>query len=262
PRGRRESRKNRAMNAAAHTTAEAETRPQPGRPVRAPELLSLKQALPFAAGAVAALDVAYAFPSLSFLVVVYLYCLFKLSALPTSRTAFYFGVAVGYLVYAPHLTFFWTIFGWPAVVLWGVLAFWLGLFVVLARLCRRRFGALAVLLVPFVWTGLEYFRSELYFLRFSWLNVGYAFCASPQIFCGTRLGLYGVGLALMFLTAPLSLLSRTGQSVALGFYLIVLGSVLNLPAKPEPARQSSSVQVVGLQMEFPFEAELVQALDR
>ena len=120
---------------------------------------------------------------LGFLVGLYLYCLFQLTALPTPRNAFYFGLAIGYAVYAPHLAFFWSIFDWPAIALWSVLAFWLGLFIALGRLCRLKFGRLAVVLVPFVWTGLEYFRSELYYLRFSWLNVGYAFadCWRSQV---------------------------------------------------------------------------------
>ena len=54
------------------------------------------------------------------------------------------------------------------------------LFVALARLCLGRFGPKwGWLLIPFVWTGLEYFRSELYYLRFSWLNAGYAFAGAP-----------------------------------------------------------------------------------
>src|SRR2546430_17257128 len=118
--------------------------------------LSWKRALLLAVGSVAAFHLAYGFPSLSFLIVVFLYCLFQLAALPTPRKAFYFGLVIGYAVYAPHLTFFWTIFGWPAVALWTVLAFWLGLFFPLARGCRRKFGRLAVVVVPFVCNGLEY----------------------------------------------------------------------------------------------------------
>src|SRR5438094_5615386 len=142
---------------------------------------SWKRVLLLAVGSVAAFHLAYGFPPLSFLVVVFLYCLFQLAALPTPRKAFYFGLAIGYAVYAPHLTFFWTIFGWPAVALWTVLAFWLGLFVALARVCRRKFGRLVVVLVRCVWTGLEYFRGELYFLRFSWLSAAHAFSYAPQI---------------------------------------------------------------------------------
>src|ERR1041385_2444587 len=170
--------------------------------------LSWKQALALGAGAVAAFHLAYTVPRLGFLVGLYLYGLFQLTALPTPRQAFYAGLVIGYAVYAPHLGFFWTIFGWPAVALWTVLAVWPGVFVALAHLCRWKFGRLAVVLIPCVWTGLEYFRSELYYLRFSWLNAGYAFAGSPQIFTATHLGMYGVGLLLMALIASLSLLPK------------------------------------------------------
>src|SRR3989442_15257688 len=176
-------------------------RPGEGNLVVPVQTLSWRRALFLAVGAVAAFHLAYTFPPLGFLIVVFLFFLFQLAALPTPRQAFYFGLTVGYVVYAPHLAFFWRIFGWPAIALWTVLAFWLGLFVALTRLCRLKFGRLAVVLVPFVWTGLEYFRSELYYLRFSWLNVGYAFAGSPQIFSATHLGMYGVGLVWMAIVA-------------------------------------------------------------
>jgi len=233
-----------------------------GRPVTEIPALSWKEALLLAAGAVAAFHLAYAFPPLCFLIAIYLYCLFRLAALPTPRKAFYFGLSIGQAVYAPHLTFFWTIFGWPAVVLWTVLAFWLALFVALARLCRRRFGRLAVVLVPFLWTGLEYFRGELYYLRFSWLGVGYALSNSPLVFRATHLGMYGVALALMLLVALPSLLSKTRGALLLGALLVVLGCLVNLPATARTAPRSKGVQVVGLQKEFPFEAELIGELDR
>src|ERR1043166_1827415 len=178
------------MNAHLNAWPVAEARPRENPAVGGGPALTWKKSLALAAAAVGGFHLAYAFPPLAFLMVVFLYCLFLLGSRPTGRRAFYFGLAIGYAVYAPHLAFFWTIFGWAAAALWTVLAFWLGLFVALARLCRRRFGRLAVLLVPFLWTGLEYFRSELYYLRFSWLNVGFAFANSPQIFCATHLGVY------------------------------------------------------------------------
>ena len=39
----------------------------------------------------------------------------------------------------------------------------------------------AALLIPMLWTGLEYFRSGLYYLRFSWFNAGYAFSGQFQL---------------------------------------------------------------------------------
>jgi len=224
--------------------------------------MSWKRALLLAGGAVAAFHLAYAFPPLSVLMVGYLYGLVRLSGLPTGRRAFYFGLAIGHAVYAPHLTFFWTIFGWPAIALWTVLAFWLGLFVALARLCRSRFGQLSVLLLPFLWTGLEYFRSELYYLRFSWLSVGYAFSESPQLFAVTRLGIYGIGLALMALAVSLSLLSKGRAVVPLTVYLAGLGCFLNLSTPSAISRKLPVLRVAGVQLEFPAPFEVTAALDK
>jgi hypothetical protein len=126
-----------------------------------------------AAGAIVSFNLAYAFTSCEFLIAVFPFCLFPLARLRTRRLAYYFGLGIGLAVYAPHLLFFWTIFGGGAIALWYILPFWLGLFVMLGRACLFRFGPAAwACLAPFLWTGLEFFRSELYYLRFSWLNAG------------------------------------------------------------------------------------------
>ena len=131
----------------------------------------------------AAIHLAYTVPACSFLIVIYLWCLFELSSVNSGRKAFYSGLSVGFLSAVLQLGFFWNIFGAAAIALWLVLAFWIGLFVALARLCRLRFGRFAAaLLIPFLWTGLEYFRSELYYLRFSWLNAGYVFANALPAF--------------------------------------------------------------------------------
>ena len=250
------------MNARAHPTLAPEPQARESRPLDETHPLTWQRALLVAAGAVAAFHLAWAFAPPSALILVYLYCLCLLAALPTPRKAFCFGLAVGYAVYAPHLAFFWTIFGWPSVALWTVLAFWLGLFVALARLCRRKFGRLSSVLVPFVWTGLEYFRSELYYLRFSWLSVGFTFSASPQVFSATHLGVYGVALVLMALAAWLSLLTGMRAAVLTGVSLVALSCLIDLPAGTSTPPGSTQVQVAGLQMEYPAELEVPLALDQ
>ena len=122
----------------------------------------------------------------------YALCLTQLTHQKTVRRAFYFGLATGLLCIAPQLICFWEIFSTAAIVLWLVLAFWIGLFAAIVCACIRRWGrARAMWLVPFIWTGLEYFRSELYYLKFSWLNIGYALLpqmsGSGQYF----IGMYG-----------------------------------------------------------------------
>src|SRR4051812_47208318 len=106
--------------------------------------------------AAACFHLAYWSAGLAPLVLIYLFCLIQLAQVPTGRQAFYFGAVVGLLTIAPQLVCFWTIFGVPAIALWCVLAFWLGLFVALARLALLRFGPVrGAFMLPVLWTGLE-----------------------------------------------------------------------------------------------------------
>src|SRR6266542_4885466 len=109
------------MNVLADAPSAMKPRPREDNPVVPVQPLSWRQALAWSAGALAAFHLAYTFPQLACLVGLYLYCLFQLTALPTPRKAFYFGLVIGYAVYAPHLAFFWSIFDWPAIALWSVL---------------------------------------------------------------------------------------------------------------------------------------------
>jgi hypothetical protein len=168
-------------------------------------------AVAFALGAVACFHAAYT-PAhsglLAFAVVGYVICLVQLARLRTTRQSFYTGLAVGFACFAPQLESFWRIFGAFAIALWLVLAFWIALFLALAQLALARFGfKRGALLLPFLWTGLEYFRSELYYLKFSWLNVGYAFTeTSFALF--RSLGMYGVGFILATCATLLALWPR------------------------------------------------------
>ena len=142
------------------------------------ETLGWKKSLLWLALAVACFHAAYTsikYPAAGLLIFGYAFALVRLTDQPSVRRAFYFGLATGFLCYAPQLYFFWNIFGPGAIVLWLVLAFWIGLFSAIVCGSIRRWGkAKAAWLIPIVWTGIEYFRSELYYLKFSWLNVGYA----------------------------------------------------------------------------------------
>src|SRR5580765_6626820 len=109
------------MNVQADTPSAMKPHSREDNPVVPVQPLSWRMALAWSAGAVTAFHLAYTFPPLGFLAGLYLYCLFQLTALPTPRKAFYSGLVIGYAVYAPHLAFFWKIFGWPAMALWTVL---------------------------------------------------------------------------------------------------------------------------------------------
>jgi apolipoprotein N-acyltransferase len=147
------------------------------------EELSWKQTILYSLGAIVSFHLAYSFAQCSFLIAVYLFCLFRLTNLNSPRKAFYIGLAIGIAIYAPQLAFFWNLFQGAAIALWLVLAFWIGLFLLLSQQAQKKLNPKNfVFLVPFLWLGLEYFRSELYYLRFTWMNAGYVFSDSPDIF--------------------------------------------------------------------------------
>ena len=204
-------------------------------------------------------------------------CLFLLRRTACGRWAFYTGLAVGLGIYGPQLHFFWGLFGPAAAALWLVLAFWLALFLLLLHGVDRYWGAgWAVVLAPVLWLGVEFFRSELYYLRFSWLTAGSL--VPPGVWPGAfaELGVYGIGALLMlggagigvgiercrgrFTTSP-----RSRLCALLG--LVVLGFVIWLPARLAPNTDATSasgptVSLAGVQLEFPKEAEVLTHLDQ
>jgi apolipoprotein N-acyltransferase len=281
--------------------------------------------------AAAAFHTAYASAGASPLIVLYLFALLQLAQTDRWRRAFYSGLAVGFLIAVVRLEFFWRLFSGGAVTLWLVYAFWIGLFVALARLCLSRVDVVGAwgkepqrreerrdksegeggqgdhlsvtgsqvteidpplrasrlcgritlpataasrpgrlgsgwgwLLVPFVWTGLEYFRSELYYLRFSWLNVGYAFAGAPWQGALKLAGTYGVGFLLMGVAAAASYLWQKSRVRGLALLCLTVGGLCfgRLPGDKAPSAQPvAAVHVAGVQMEFPTEPEVLLRLN-
>jgi hypothetical protein len=117
--------------------------------------LSAWSTLWFAVTAILSFHLAYTVRHCQIWIVVFLYCLFHLANLGTSRRTFYVGLGIGMAIYAPQLTFFWTIFQGGAIALWVILSCWLALFLLMGRACLLRFGPKGwACAAPFVWTGL------------------------------------------------------------------------------------------------------------
>jgi apolipoprotein N-acyltransferase len=224
--------------------------------------LPIASALGYMAGAVSAFHLAYFLRPLSPFILVYLFCLVQLARVQRKRLAFYGGLAVGFLCAAPQLNCFWVLFGPSAIALWFVLAFWIGLFVLLIHLCAKLFGTKwAVVLTPFVWTGLEYFRSELYYLRFSWLNIGYAFSPNLPLPALGLIGMYGVAFLSVAAVSFFSILRALPRTV---FVFVAMAAFVLIPGREVEWRHDSTGQnllVAGMQMEFPSDAEAVRGLD-
>jgi len=231
------------------------------------KVLPGKNALGWAAMTIAAFHLAYAGPRFNWLIVLYLFGLAQIARVRSGRMAFYLGLGVGFGIAAPQLLCFWTIFKAPALVLWLIIAFWTALFVFLANAAMNAFGAVkGGLLMPVLWTGLEYFRSELYYLKFSWLNVGYALADSPALPIDHWVGMYGAGFLGMAVVVWISMLAfRRAALLTLRLGLVVVLALFFhaylFLGQPE-ATSGKSLRVAGVQLEFPAAFEAVNALDR
>ncbi len=189
------------------------------------------------------------------------YALIELSRLPARRSVWYAVLACGFLFYGPQLGFFWKIFGAGALALWYVLAFWLALFAVLLRLVHHRLGERWMLiLAPVLWTGLEYFRGELYYLRFTWMTFGMAH-GDPAVARG--LGVYFLGFLAMAMASGVQAFRKAGYAAVISLLaaLVIMAGFLSpkttLPGKPEPG----GLMVAGVQLEFA-EHKILSSLDQ
>lgn len=226
--------------------------------------------------AAAAFHTAYGLHKAGWLIVVYLFALLQLAQAGAWRRTYYVGLSVGFLIAVVWLAFFWRIFSAGSIGLWYVYAFWIGLFVALAGACVRPKGddpaalpARALpwagwLLIPFLWTGLEYFRSELYYLRFSWLSPGYVFADGPWRLPLQGAGNYGLGFLLMSVACAACFLWR--KSKARSFAALALGTafiwVLGLAGgNGQASAPAATIRVGGVQMECPSENEVLLGLD-
>jgi len=258
-----------------YTTLVTEIAIQPTRPPRAgssvaekskiaqfpSEPLALKPAFLWSAVAVATFHLTYTTPYFALLTIVYVFALLQLMRARTGRQSFYLSLGAGMLIAAPQLSCFWTLFGPSAIALWLILAFWTALFVTLGRFCLISLGVFrGALLLPFLWTGLEYFRSELYYLRFSWLNIGYAYSASTYAKILSLFGMYGIGFITLAIVGGFWLLGlKRGMIITGAVLLVFLWYLMGPNAIIKPGKP---VQVAGVQLEFPTEHEVLRALDQ
>lgn len=222
--------------------------------------LTTKRALAYALLAALSFHSAWLFPPLASLNLLYAWFLIHISAHPSARIAFRLGFLNGLLVFAPHLAWFWNIFGIAAPCLWSVLAFFTAAFVLLLHNCRRHVGPkLLWLAAPVLWTGLEYFRSEVYFLKFSWLALGYAFSFVPL----DSLGVYGTGFLVFLVAALISTPALKSKPRAVSISVLSLTLLANLPSGPlVPPTKPATLHVAGVQLEFPPSLEIPKHLDR
>ena len=243
----------------------------PSLTLSASETSGPAQRLPFwqtvalTVGAVASFHLAFMVPALSWLVLAYLGCLFALRRLATARQAFYVGLAIGLGVFVPQMGFLWTIFQAAAIPLWLILALFHAAFLLLLNRVNFRLGTKwAVILAPVLWCGIEYFRSEVWWLRFAWFTAGSVFYDSVFLFLPFA-GIYGVGLTVMAFCGACSYAWNARRrklrlAILAATTLILLYH--SLPSLMADRRNRPTTKVAGLQLEFPAVPDVLAGLDK
>ena len=201
---------------------------------------------------------------LGFLIGLFLFALVQISYARTTRVAFYVTLLAMMACYGPRLTFFWGIFGVFAISLWGILAVWVAVFMLLARGLREQIPRWAwTMLLPVLWTGFEYGRCEWNPLRFTWLTPGFAVGTEGLL---KNLGIYGSGMAAMALAAGLAFFldgRRPAQAViaVLAAFLVAAGLTTGLNPQHFYSGPPHHPLLVGVQLEDATPKEIVAALD-
>ncbi|HID08419.1 MAG TPA: hypothetical protein EYP10_14880, partial [Armatimonadetes bacterium] len=89
------------------------------------------------------------------------------------RTSFWLSFLFGMLYFGIPLHWFKNIFGIACIGVYVLGAVGPMLFGIARSLVERAWGAtIACILTPVLWVGAEFFQSELWYFRFSWLKVG------------------------------------------------------------------------------------------
>lgn len=122
---------------------------------------------------------------------------------PSWKVAGLSGLITGLVFYTVSLSFFWEIFGVFGLILSNVLSIYIVIFAISVWLLVNRIGlGNSFFFVPVFWVGIELFRSELYFLRFPWLGIGYSQAPYNVLIqvCDIA-GVYGLSFAVLSVNA-------------------------------------------------------------
>lgn len=140
----------------------------------------------------------------------------------TNTEARRYGFFYGLIAYGISLSWFWNIFGGFSLALFGLLALFMALFSWMYASLQRNFASprLLGIMTASAWTTVEFFRSEHFWLCFSWATPGLAIGPNPLL---PWIGVYGVSFV-MVLACGWLMKKRTAVAGALLLCALAFGS--------------------------------------
>ncbi|MGK7919761.1 MAG: apolipoprotein N-acyltransferase [Trichodesmium sp.] len=134
------------------------------------------------------------------------------------------GFIFGCLVYSFTLHWMWNIFPWFTIILWGILALFPAIFTFTIFLIKKRLGIVTSLITaPFIWIGIEYFRSECWFLKFAWITPGFSQAKNlPFLQFSSILGVYGISGLIIAVNCCICYLLLSQNSLNKRFLPVIL----------------------------------------
>jgi len=189
---------------------------------------------------------------------------FYISSQTRPLKSFMVGFLYGFLLFAPQLYWFYGLFNFFAIFLWSLLGLWTALWFYaisvaysIKSLSLNRRILLGCFLSSTLWLGMEFLRSEYFYMRFSWITTGYIVGPNPL---SSIVGVYGWSFLLMFL-ATISVKFKPKILIPVNTVLAVciLGPWMNSGVVDQPTKESPLI--VGIQYEFESENVIRNRLD-
>jgi len=153
----------------------------------------------------------FSFPPFNLSILVWIALVPLLIAIKDTRikAAANLGAITGLVLYCGSLWWFIRLFG-PSITCIGLLsllALFIALFSGLYRFITLPLKPypLNLLFVPIIWVAVEFFRSECYPLRFSWLSLGYSQWQNlPLLQSASLFGVYGISFLIVLVNATIA----------------------------------------------------------
>ncbi len=174
--------------------------------------------------------------------------LFLATTNTTPRRAFYLGMLQGATGYGITVYWLFYIFATAAVPLLAILALFTALFCLLFNFLtsQSKSAVLKVLFAATLWTAFEFYRSELFFLRFPWITPG---SALGPTFLSPILGVYGASFFVIAASAGFMYRRTIPLAIILSLCIMCLG--IFRPGRVEPD-ENESITVTVVQSEACF----------